>query len=427
MSKLRALIPDLPREAWLVLGGGFASALGSGLTLPFFLVYLHLVRGIDLELAGVALSTVALAGLVGNPLGGWLSDRVGARSALVAGLLVNAAGALSLVFVRETWQALAAAALVGLGASLVWPAEDSLLAVVVPPPLRSSVYAVHHATLNAGFGIGAVTSAAIVDAASPRSFELVYVLDAASFVLFAGVLSRLRVGLRRPEHEAATGGYRQVFADPVFLELWAVMALLVISGYAQFHAAFPAYATGPGGLSARALGFAFGANMLTVVVFQLFALRVMAGRRRTRGLLLVCASFALTWAVTLVAATTGGALVAALLFATAMALLGLGETFVSPTVPALVNDLAPDRLRGRYNGAFTLAWTSGFIVGPLIAGFALGAGHGRAFFVGLICACGLAALGALDLERRLPAAANLGGVTAAPEPLPVPLAPQPTE
>jgi len=66
----------------------------------------------------------------------------------------------------------------------------------------------------------------------------------------------------------------------------------------------------------------------------------------------------------------------AVLFATAMALLALGETFVAPTVPAIVNDLAPDRLRGRYNGAFTLAWTSSFIVGPLLAGFALGAGHG---------------------------------------------------
>jgi MFS family permease len=106
MAKLRALLPSLPRDAWIVLGGGFASALGTGLMLPFFLVYLHLVRGIDLGLAGVALSTVAFAGLAGNPLGGWLSDRLGARTALVIGLLVAAAGALTLVVVRETGHAL---------------------------------------------------------------------------------------------------------------------------------------------------------------------------------------------------------------------------------------------------------------------------------------------------------------------------------
>jgi MFS family permease len=410
VAKLRALLPDLPREAWIVLAGGFASAAGSGLTLPFFLVYLHLVRGIDLGLAGVALSTVAFAGLAGNPVGGWLSDRLGARTALVIGLLVAAAGALTLVVVRETWHALAAAALVGLGASLVWPAEDSLLAVVVPPALRSSVYAMHHATVNAGFGIGAVASAVAVRVSSPRTFELVYLVDAASFVLFAGVLLRLKAGRRAPAREGADG-FRQVLGDRLFLQLWALMALLVAIGYAQFHAGFPAYATGPGGLSARALGFAFAANMLTVVLVQLFALRFMAGRRRTRGLLLVCGFFALTWVVTLVAGAAGGGLAAAALFATAMAVLALGETFVAPTVPALVNDLAPDHLRGRYNGAFTLAWTSGFIVGPLVAGYVLGAGHGRALFVGLIAACGLAALAALDLERRLPTAANLGSAS----------------
>jgi MFS family permease len=409
VAKLRALVPRLPGEAWAVLGGGFASALGSGLTLPFLLVYLHRVRGLDLELAAVALSTVAFAGLLGNPLGGWLSDRVGARRALVAGLLVAAAGALSLVLVRETWHALVATALVGLGASLVWPAEASLLAVVVPPGLRSSVFSVHHATLNAGFGVGAVMSALIVDVSSPRSFELLYVLDAASFLAFAGILLGVRAGARPPAEQAAVGGYRDVLADRVFLRLWVLMALLVAVGYAQFHAAFPAYATGPGGLGPGALAVAFAANMFAVVGFQLVALRLMAGRRRTRGLLMVCLFFALAWAVTIVAGEMSGGLAGVALFATAMVLLALGETFVSSTVPPLVNDLAPDRLRGRYNGAFTLAWTTGFLVGPLLAGFVLGAGHGPAFFLGLICACGVVALGALDLERRLPTAANFGG------------------
>jgi hypothetical protein len=47
----------------VVLAGDTMSAVGSGLTLPFFLVYLSRVRDIDLAVAGLALSTVALAGL----------------------------------------------------------------------------------------------------------------------------------------------------------------------------------------------------------------------------------------------------------------------------------------------------------------------------------------------------------------------------
>ena len=42
-------------------------------------------------------------------------------------------------------------------------------------------------------------------------------------------------------------------------------------------------------------------------------------------------------------------------FAAANVAFALGETLVSPTLPAIVNDLAPDSLRGRYNGAYVLA------------------------------------------------------------------------
>lgn len=60
----------------------------------------------------------------------------------------------------------------------------------------------------------------------------------------------------------------------------------------------------------------------------------------------------------------------------------------------------------RYNGASALASTVGFMLGPAIAGAALGAGHGETLVWGLAITCGLAAVGALGLERRLPTRAN---------------------
>jgi predicted MFS family arabinose efflux permease len=72
---VRDVVPQLPRRVWLLLAGECLAAVGSGLTLPFLLVYLHRVRGIDIELAGLALAGLAAAGFVGNPVGGWLADR----------------------------------------------------------------------------------------------------------------------------------------------------------------------------------------------------------------------------------------------------------------------------------------------------------------------------------------------------------------
>jgi MFS family permease len=135
-------------------------------------------------------------------------------------------------------------------------------------------------------------------------------------------------------------------------------------------------------------GFAFAANTLTVVGAQLVMLRLVA------------------WALTLVAGQLGSGAAAVAGFAAALIVFGLAETLLSPTLPAVVNDLAPDDHRGRYNGAFTLAWTTGFLLGPPLAGVVLDAGTGTLLFIALIAACVAAARGTFRLERRLPAAAN---------------------
>ena len=86
----------------------------------------------------------------------------------------------------------------------------------------------------------------------------------------------------------------------------------------------------------------------------------------------------------------------------ALGVFGIGETFLAPSQAALVNDLAPDDLRGRYNGLYTLAWTTGFLIGPAVAASALAAGKAGALFAGLILACAIAALGAVRLRVHLP-------------------------
>src|SRR5215470_11053616 len=158
------LVPALPRPAWVVLGGDFASAVGSGLTLPFLFIYAHRVRGLSDGVAGLVVATIALASLAGNPLGGALADRWTPRRALMAGLAV----------------------------AVVWPAQDALLASLAGPAGRSAVFAVRHACLNAGLGLGALTAAAVVSAAHPATFTAIYLADAGSFLAFLPVLARVR-------------------------------------------------------------------------------------------------------------------------------------------------------------------------------------------------------------------------------------------
>lgn len=416
------LVPRLPRAAWIVLGGDLLSAVGSGLTMPFLIVYLHRARGIDLTVAAFVLATIALASFAGNVIGGSLSDRIGPRSTLTAGLCCSAAGAAWLAFATSVPAAFAAAACLGLGNSVSWPALDSLLATSVSERQRSSVFALRHATLNLGFGTGALLAATIVQVGSTHSFQLLYLLDAASFAACVPLLVVLRgIGGRAEGGGTASGGYRDVLRDRRFAAVWVLAALLVTFGFSQYGAALPPYATSTGGISAHQLGFVFAANTLGVAVLQLFVLRLVAARRRTTALAAAAAVFACAWCIAIVAAHAGGGSTAVVLFAAAMAVLALAETLVSPALGPIVNDLAPDHLRGRYNGTLVLAYTTGFMLGPALAGGGLRIGDGTPFFLVLVAGCGIAGAWALALRRRLPEGVDLGaGVSADAVPAPEP-------
>jgi MFS family permease len=422
----RGLVPRLGRDAWVVLAADLLSAVGTGMTLPFLLVYLHTIRGLSLPTAGAAAASIAIASLAGNPLGGAGSDRIGPRATLAAGLVVAGAGALVLAGVHSPWQAFAGAAGAGLGVSVAWPAQDVLLSRLASQA-RATVFGVRYATMNLGLAVGALAAALIVAAASASSYVVLYWADGASYLLAIPFLAFLgpRAG-RPPEppapepsaHEPpaseprAAGGYRAVARDRPFRRLWLVTALLTTAGLGAYTAAFPVYATLVAGIRPAMLSLAYAANMITVVVVQLVVLRLLASRRRTSALAALGAIWGFTWGVVLLAGHAGPAFAAPLLVLAA-AVFGVGETVLSPTVPAIVNDIAPEQLRGRYNAGSTLAYTTGFLLGPAITGLTVGHGYATALLAGLIAACCLAAVLALRLARWLPASANRPGAAEA--------------
>jgi MFS family permease len=408
---IRSFIPDLPRRAWVVLAGDAVSTIGTGLVMPFFIVYLNEVRGLSLGVAGLVVATTAAVSIVVAPVAGWLVDHFGPRRTLLAALGISAASSIAIAFIRTPWQAFVAAALFGTGIAALWPAIHSTLISLVSVEQRSSVFAAHYATMNAGFGIGGIAGGLVANVARPTTFEVMYTVDALSFVAFGLLLLKLKdVGVvSRSEGVAGAGtrGYREVLKDRVFLRLIALTTLLVVIGYSQLESGFPAFAR-DSGVSTRAIGFAFALNTVTIVIAQLVVLKHMKGRRRTRGIAALCLLWACAWTVTVVAGSSSSDVLTTAGFVVAMVVFALGETLVSTSIPPMVNDLAPDELRGRYNASYALAFSIGHVAGPAAAGFAVGGGLGSAFFGVLIASCLAAAFAALRLERRLPATANVG-------------------
>jgi MFS family permease len=418
---LRGLDPHLPRTVWLVQAGGVVNSLGNGIVFPFAVIYLHNVRGISFAQAGFALAIGGVAALAAGLVAGPLVDRIGGRNTLVFGLLVQLVAFTLFPLIREPWQADVLFALDGVGTACFWPGQSTLLSRLTPPEARHSAYALQRVSMNLGVGLGAVIGGLIATTADPSSFTRMFLLDAATFLVFAAVLLLF---VREPpvteaeEHEEA-GSFRAVLRDRNFLALTGLNVVFVAVGYEVF-ALLPPFAKNYAGVDERWVGFIWLANTLLIVLIQLPVSKALEGRRR----MLALALMNVLWAGAALIVLAGGALLngtsAALVFMTATMVFAVGETLQGPTQAPLVADLAPDRLRGRYFALSAMSWSAGAILGPAVGGPLLG---WQPLAVWPISAgvCVLAALGCLRLEGKLPAS-----VRRTPKPEPVtqtPLAP----
>jgi MFS family permease len=398
---LRSLDPRLPRSVWLLNIGGLANAVGNGLAFPFLVIYLHNVRDFSLGTAGLVLATTGAVSFLSGPAVGIVVDRIGGRATLAVSLVFLAVGYGSYPLITEPWHAFLASAVAGVGNAGFWPSQSALLAGLTPHARRHAAFALQRVTRNLGIGLGGVAGGLIATTANPTSFTVLFVLDAATFLVFVAMLTLVPEPVVAAERDALTPGrYAEVLRDRVFLGVVFLNVLFVAAGYAQFEL-LPVFAKNEAGVAEAGIGLIFLVNTLAITLAQLPVAKALEGRRRMPALGLMCALWAAAWIVVLLGGLRLEAVAASVAFGIAAIVFGLGECFQGPVQGALVADLAPVRLRGRYMAVSTISWDIGFIIGPAVGGFVLAA-EPLALWPAAAVVCLLAGAGALALERDLP-------------------------
>jgi MFS family permease len=404
---------DLPREGKLLLSVVAFEFIGTGLVLPFWVVYLHEIRGFSLDLVGVLIASMSAAGVVTSIPGGTLIDHIGPRRTMVGVLVSAVIGNVVMAFADSLPLAVLGVAIVGGGFGLGWPASQAMISSVVPSEIRARYFGMNFSLLNLGIGIGGVLGGFIVDVERTVTFQAMYLGDAVSYfpALFLLLVPLRHVGGRAEFSEDHTGdakvSYLTVLRAPAMGTLCVLMFVSAFIGYAQLNAGMPAYARAIGEVSTRGLGFAFAANTLVIVLLQLLVLQRIEGRRRTRVIVVMAMVWAVSWALLGASGLAPGTWAATFFVAACASVFALGETLLQPTMPAIVNDLAPDHLRGRYNGLTAGSFQAASILGPLVAGFLIGHGMHVEYLVLLVAGCGLVAwLSVARLERQLTDRAN---------------------
>jgi len=179
---------------------GLVNNLNDGMAwglLPLFYASHGLAIG---EIGVVAATYPAVWGIcqIGT---GALSDRIGRKGLIVAGMLVQAA-ALGLIAASSSmapW--LAASALLGLGTAMVYPTLLAAVADVAAPAWRGAAVGVYRLWRDLGFAAGAIVAGVLADRAGmPFAIAAVAAVTAASGLV---VLARMRETHVRPAVVAA--------------------------------------------------------------------------------------------------------------------------------------------------------------------------------------------------------------------------------
>src|SRR5258705_552556 len=245
----------LPGPVLVLQAGTAVNYFGTGLILPFEIIYLHQARGFPTATAGLVLAAIMGTAAVVTPLSGALLDRFRAKPILITGNLASALGYAAFAFVDRPWQAFVCAAVGGAGFGLAGTPNQVLTLTLVSAEHRASSIALRRVAGNFGLGSGATVAGFIVAFAHDlRAFQALYLFDGVTFAVFALVVL---VGIPNPRLANAASasdrgtGFRAVAHDRLFLILIAANIVLVMTGGALFSNILAPFATahtpvGPG-------------------------------------------------------------------------------------------------------------------------------------------------------------------------------------
>ncbi|ABC84019.1 MDR family MFS transporter [Anaeromyxobacter dehalogenans] len=405
-ASLRAALGGLPRTFWMVWMGMLVNRLASFVA-PFLALFLVRERGFDAAEAGRIVALYGLGVMVAGPLGGTLADRLGRRPTMLLGLVTGALSVAALALTRAPLALAALAFVNGATGEIYRPAMNAVVADVVAPAERTRAYGLVYWAINMGWSVGLSVAGLFAE----RHIAWLFLVDATTSLAFAAVLA-FTVPETRPagvEPAPALAGLAQVFRDRVFV-VFVLLALGGLMVFTQFQLAAPldmaAHGVGPAGFA-----WLMALNGVGVVLLQ----PLLGARLRRYDPSRALAVSALLFGIGFGVNALGGSVP---LYVFGVLLWTVGEVVGFPVANAVVADLSPASLRGRYQGAYSMSWGVAFTLSPLIGGEVMSRLGARTLWIGTLVVGILLAAGHLAAApaRRRRLAAERSATSSGPAP-----------
>jgi len=351
-----AITPQLKRYFL----GTVLGCIGNGLTFSMFVIYVHNVRHFSIWFASMLLVIGAVSGLLCSPIIGTLVDKFGPVLVLVPSLVLEAISLVVWAYAHSYFSLIASNFIIAITGGAFWGPGSTLLSRLIDEQHRQRAFGINFMFVNLGIGFGGLIAASIVDLNHPFSFTVLYLLNAATALGIAIVFTTLwKYGKRDDSNEMTEEqeeeGWRDVLKDKRLMRYVAASLILMLGGYGSQEAGFSLFVVNNLKIPVHVIGIMFFCNTTTIIASQLFITNLVENKSRTRVMALAGLLWFGFWFI-LFAALKMPEILAVVSICIGMGIFAIGETLINPVGSALINEIAPEHLRGRYNAASGLTW-----------------------------------------------------------------------
>lgn len=366
-NRYKETFQEYSHTFWTLIGAMFIDRLGGSILFPFFSLYITDRFGVGMTEVGYIFTLHTSAMFFGNMLSGALTDKIGRKKMLLAGILLSGTSSLLMGFIPTYETFMIFTVITGLVGNIGGPAVNAMMADILPEKQRAQGFGILRVAVNLSVSFGPAIGGVLA------GYDYFY-LFVADFVISS--ITAFIVWRKIPEtkpHDvtdensgketsllSTLGGYSKILKNGIFMSI-LFLSLLTNLVYMQMNSSLSVYLRDVHAITSQRYGYILTLNAIMVVLFQFWITRKISGYKP----MLIMAAGNILYAIGF---SMYGLVSSYTLFLLAMVIITIGEMISSPILQSLVADIAPSDMRGRYMAVFNLSFGTAMAIGPLAAG-----------------------------------------------------------
>jgi MFS family permease len=354
----------LPGGAWLLALADFINRCGF-MVLVFLNLYLTQKLHFSLLQAGQVLSVYGLGSLLGSYLGGYLTDRLGAKTVMMTSLVSSGSVLIVSGYVIAFAPLAALLFVYGIVSTALFPANDTAMSRFCQGEMRVKGFALRRLAANLGITFGPVVGGFLILLNYRWLFWIDGLTTLASAVVVALWVKVQPAAPPLPDRspDAPPSAPRSPWKDGPYMAFMGLL-LIMMTVFSQLFSTFNLYLNTRYGLPENRIGPLWAVNTVLIVIIEMVLLHALRKRNEMKLIALGACFIGAGFALLPLGRGFGFA-------AFTVAVWTMGEILTMPLTATVASHRA-GASAGRYMGLLSLMFSLSMLTAPLIGNWLYG-------------------------------------------------------